>query len=380
MFGGQKTILEKKVTVFGSYSGYNKGDLAILLSIIDNLLQNVKNYTLFIPSKKPTDLKEILPNFEENNVIIFKTITAYWGIQTLQIIRSSDLLIFGGGGLFFDKKPYNLFYNHIVNLFLITLANKLFFKKPIYLFSVGSSHLRSKIMISLTKYILKNSSCITARDYHTVDLFSRYSQKNIGLYYDPAFLIGGDSKISIYMENFIKKLDGNNKIIISFNESFLNQIRNNSKMQEMVNVINILQEKYKVVLTYNTTKSKHINKLYDLCEKNNLEIFHPYNTKPEEIIFLYSIFDFAICVPMHAAIFAYNAGTKMITIEYDDKVKEFNKIIGNTNTVNLNALKRIPWFLEHYNEIDWDKKNNIKENASENFIKLKEIINVFNTN
>ena len=235
-------------------------------------------------------------------------------------------------------------------------------------------------MISMTKFILKNSSYITARDYRTADLFFRYSKKNVGLYYDPVFLTGGNSKISDYMEGFINRLADNSKIIFVLNETFLNQLRNNSKKQEMINVLNKLQEEYKVVLTYNTSVSNHINKLYDLCDKNNIEIFHPYDTKPEEIIYLYSIFDFAICVPMHAAIFAYNAGTKMITIEYDDKVQEFNKIIGNKNSVNIKDLKRIPWILEHYKEIDWGKKNIIKENASENFIKLKEIINVINTN
>ena len=369
-----------KITIFGSYSGHNKGDLAILISFIKNMSKRTREIMFLVPSKNPNVIMKALSGFEQEKVSIFKTITSYWGFHTIKSIKTSDLLVYGGGGLFFDNNPFNIFYNHLVNLFFLTLVNRLFFKKPIYIFSVGSSHLKSKVMISLTKYILNNSNYITVRDYHTANLFSRYLQRDVGLYYDPVFLIDGNNKISSHIENFINKLSDNSKIIVILNESFINQIRNNSRMQEMINVVNKLQEEYKVVLTYNTTISKHINKLYDSCDNINLEVFHPLDAEPGEIIYLYSIFDFAICVPMHAAIFAYNAGTKMITIEYDNKVKEFNKIIGNKNTVNINDLKRIPWNIEHYNDINWEKKANIKENALENFIKLKEIINAINTN
>ena len=376
---GQKTIIDKKIAIFGSFSGYNKGDLAILLSMVTNLLHNEKKVTLFIPSKNPAVLCEILPKFEENNLTVFKTITAYLGMRTLQIIRSSDILIFGGGGLFFDKKPYNIFYNHIVNLFLLTLANKLFFKKPIYLFSVGSSHLRSKIMISMAKFILKNSSYITTRDDHTTDVFTQYSKKKVETHFDPAFLIDAAAKTTAHADNLLKK-SHERRIIFVFNELFLNQVYHDFKVHELVNIINRLQGKYQVVLSHNTIESKQIDQLYVLCDKHNLELYHPDKSKPEEIIRFYSFFDFAICVPMHSAIFAYNAGTNIITIEYDQKVYEFNKIIGNKNSVNIYDLKRIPFFIEHYNEIDWDKKNIIKENASQNFTKLKEIINAINTN
>ena len=93
--------MNMKIAVFGSYSGNNKGDLAIITSIVKNLLNNEKSITLFIPSKNPEALKAVLPKFEGNLVKVFKTITANWGISTLKIIKNTDLLIFGGGGLFF---------------------------------------------------------------------------------------------------------------------------------------------------------------------------------------------------------------------------------------------------------------------------------------
>jgi len=366
--------MPKKASIFGSYSGHNKGDLAILFVLLKHLLKSSKGLNLLIPSKRPAKLKKVLPKFTEHEMVIYKTFTAYWGIGTLKSIASSDVLVFGGGGLFFDKKFYDPFSNHVINLFLITLVNNFFFKKPIYIFSVGASHLRSKMMLLMTSYILKSASRVTVRDHLTAKLFSKHYKREIKIFYDPAFLLESNIGKTPRIEQFCHQLSAEKKALFVFNSSFLIRIKKESKTGELVELINYLQKRYEVVLSSTTTECRLVDTLASLCEQKSLMVFHPGDINPEELITFFQCFDFVICVPMHAAIFSYNAGIRMITIEYDDKIKAFNRIIGNENSVKIDELKKIPLYIELYQEIEWNKKKIIRQNALTNILKLEEFI------
>ncbi|RKY24636.1 MAG: hypothetical protein DRP62_03300, partial [Planctomycetota bacterium] len=73
-----------------------------------------------------------------------------------------------------------------------------------------------------------------------------------------------------------------------------------------------------------------------LCGKSTRTMLEGENhLLPEELIYLFSKFDFIIATQMHAGIFAYLAGVPLINLIYDDKVQEFNKRIGNQNYLYL---------------------------------------------
>ena len=364
-----------KIALFGSYSGYNKGDLSILVAMLKHLLQKQKVFQVLIPSKKPFALKKMLPEYAKSEISIYKTLTPCWGLHTIKYIRASDVLVFGGGGLFFDRKLYDVFFNHIINLFFITLVNNLLFKKPVYIYAVGASHLGTKVALSMTKYILRSANHITARDYYTAEIFSKLQNSIVDVYYDPGFLLDGKDKAGPYIDSYTKSIDNEHKILFVFNKFFLSRIKDSPKMDELVSVINYLQKYYRVVLSHNTTECKLIDHLFKKCNQDRLSLFHPRGVTPEELITFFKIFDFAVCVPMHAAIFSYNAGIRMITVEYDDKVKAFNRIIGNKNSVGIEELNEIPRIIECYQKIDWNKKKEIRKNALNNIIKLKEFVN-----
>jgi len=362
--------MDFKIALFGSYSGRNKGDLAILVAIAKELLRHHEDkISIFVPTKNPKRLLSTLEDLNLSSVIPIKTSTSYLGFRTLRIIRSADMLIYGGGGLFFDKKPLNLFFNHISNLFIITLINKLLYKKPIYLFSVGASHLQSRIMLRMTEFILSNASYITVRDEHTLKLFRKLSDKDIKLYYDPAFILGQTEKEDNEITKSIKRTNGENKILIVINESLFHP--NTSEMIcELAKLINQLQENNFVALTYNTTVNKYIDTIYSKCKKENFSLIDPKDMNPKELIEVYGNFDYAICVPMHSAIFAYNAGGNLITIEYDNKVQELNKIIGNQNSLSKFNAEEITRLIDNYHDINWERKKRIIANVKENFKNL----------
>lgn len=365
-----------KIALFGSYSGYNKGDLSILVAMLKHLLQKQKDFQVLIPSKKPFALKKMLPEYAKNEISIYKTLTPCWGLYTLKNIKASDFLVFGGGGLFFDQKLYNIFSNHLLNLFCIVLLNNYLFKKPVYIFSVGASHLSSKIALFMTKFILNSADRVTVRDHYTKELFAKYCNSKVNLYYDPGFLLNAKKESVSSVEKFQNNLNAEpnfeQKILFVLSNSFLSRLNNNLEMSELINLINRLQGRYRVVLSYNTTASNLIRKLYNRCIQESLSLFHPRDLTPEEFISFFKIFDFSVCVPMHAAIFSYNAGVKMITVEHDHKIRAFNRIVGNENSVEVEQLSKIPRYIDNYRDINWGKKKHIRANALDNILKLKE--------
>lgn len=356
-----------KVCLFGSYSGYNKGDLGILTSFIENMHSVNNNVKLCVPSKKPINIQKYI---KRKNVSIYKTLTPYIGLKSIKYINEADAIVFGGGGLFFDRSLYNPFSSHLANLFILTYMNKHFFKKKIYIFSVGASHLKSRLSIILTTYILNNVDVITVRDNHTKLLFSRLTKKPIEIFYDPAFLL--HYKREKMIDNYITrlKIKKNKLVLVSLNSSLFKIRTQREGIPDLVDMLIKLQNDFSVVLYQNDTSMKFINKLYPLCNRGNIYIFNKTDLSPSQIIYLFKKFDFVISAPMHSSLFAYNAGVKIITINYDDKVTEFNKIVGNKNNVSLNNISRINQYCIAYHNIDYSAQNKIKMRAYQNFTEL----------
>ena len=367
--------MKYQIVIFGSYSGKNKGDVAILQSIVTQLGKEIPNLLIHVLSKKPSNFVNVFPKDKYKHVTFHKSTTAYWGIHTLKILKSVDLLVLGGGGLFFDKNLFNIFYNHVINLFFLSLLNQLFFKKPVYIFSVGASHLESKLSILMTKYIINHAKIITVRDDLTYQLFSKLTSREIKLHYDPAFLLTArKNQSSNTLLSVIDNKRDHTLLLFILNDSLLNYYDKNHGYPGLVNIINTLQEQFFIVLTCNNLDCNNLNKLQDLCNNKNLSVFHPKHLTPEDIMGFYQNFDFAVCTPMHSAIFAYIAGVKLITISYNKKILELNKIIENNNDVAIRNLEKITDFIKNYNEIGWENKPTIIANVLENFNKLSQSI------
>ena len=309
---------------------------------------------------------------KKKNVYFFKGITSYIGFKSFKYLNRSDIIVIGGGGLFFDRKIFNPFFNHIINLFFIVLINNLLYKKKVYLFSVGASHLNSKISLFLTKYILNSSNIITVRDNLTREIFSKLTNKKISVFYDPAFLL--KPKMNMEIDNLINKM-GEKKILISVNSFILYK-----KKKFLIDLINTLDKKYSIFLYENRSFQNNALNFYNLNKKylnsNNIYLLgENIYYSPEEIIYLLSKFNFIISAPMHSSIFAYNVNQKLYVYEYDFKVREFNNIIKNKNILNSSGLIDNYNILDNYYEIDYQKnKESILYNVSRGFKKIEEYI------
>lgn len=355
--------MKKKIAIFGSFSGINKGDVSIVYSIIENLNKINDNLYFIINSKNPTRINKYLIF---SNLTIYKAFTNYLGLNIFKTLKSSDVVVIGGGGLFFSKKIYNPFYNHIINISLLLIINKIFYKRPTFLYSVGSSHIKSKIAIKLTKFILANVDVITVRDEYTKEFFSKLTKKDIFLSRDPAFLLESEKNINIkkYIKKKLSKKMKN--IIICINDVSFNIKTSKSKynINKFLKFVNMLSKEYNVVLFQNDSKINLLKKIvYQFNYTNNISYIEIKDLHPKEIIYLISKFDLSISLPMHFSIYSYLAKIPLITILYDDKVKNFNKIIKLKNSYELNKYPT----LKDINKIIFSNRTQIVE---EQIIKL----------
>jgi|GEM_PF-2113680 len=360
--------MSSKILIFGSHSTKNKGDLAILQSIIENIILLNKNVEFFIPSKKPKLLNLYLSKFSNKNILnIYYSITGYLGLEIFYYLKKVDLILIGGGGLFFSRKIFNPFYNHIINIYIIILLNKYIYKKPVVLFSVGSSHLKNNFSKHILKFILRNINLIIVRDQFTFDLFSKLIKyKKVYINYDPAFLLKSE-KIDI-------KIINKQKSILFCLNNYIFDLKGN-QYRSLLDVIKKMSTLFNIYLYQNDSKLDIINKIKsDLRKINNIFIIKDKNYTPGQLISLSGMFNFVISAPMHFSIFSYISGANLVSLIYDDKVYNFSKIIKNSNIVTFDKIKDIPEIIQNYKNNNFEKKENIINNSMGAFYKLKKFI------
>jgi polysaccharide pyruvyl transferase WcaK-like protein len=347
----------RRITILGSFSGRNKGDLAILRSELIHLKKRAAKehlrdkpvrgepLTVYIFTKDVPQMRQYLSDLitdvKDNKGISIKILrgfTSYIGPKTLPILAKSDKVVIGGGGIFFDTRLFDITFNHLLNLFIITLWLKLLGKQVI-IFAVGCSHLNSRLARWMTKVVLNNAKIVTARDELSKRIFSECTDKEIVLGRGPAFLL--EPKKTVRAEKIIQSWPTDRKILLCLSELMFikKNVANpqNTLKQFLNHVSEFAEQNGYTILTYtNYTNQSFASKTAKLCGKPAQAMLKGDNhLLPEELIYLFSKFDFVIAAQMHVAIFTYIAGIALMNLIYDDKVKEFNKLVGNQNYLHL---------------------------------------------
>lgn len=336
----------RRICVLGSFSGRNKGDLAILRSqLIQLQIGAVDELTIYIFSKDVIQLREYLSDIIEDgqggkriDIKILRSFTAYIGPKTLLVLARCNRIIIGGGGLFFDYRLFDISFSHLLNIFIIVLLLK-WLGKDLMIYAVGCSHLNSRAARWMTRFVVNNAKIVSVRDRLSKMIFSECSDREIVLGSDPAFLLG--PKKTARAERIAESWPKGGKILLSLLELiFIRKDvpeRQNALKQFLGQVHEFAERNGYSVLTYtNYTSQKFASKIAKLCGKSARTILEGENhLLPEEIIYLFSKVDFVITAQLHVGISAYLAEVPFISLVYDDKVEEFNKRIGNRNYLYL---------------------------------------------
>ena len=162
------------VGISGSYGGLNLGDEAILQSIIAQLRSSLDvEITVFTRNASDTSVRHHV-----DKVIEVRNLTR---TEIAPEIERLNLLILGGGGIFFDKE---------IDLFLreLEIANQTNVASMVY--AVGTGPLNNDNSRKKVKDVLSNVNVITVRSKEDKKILEDIDVKHeITVTADPAFLL-----------------------------------------------------------------------------------------------------------------------------------------------------------------------------------------------
>jgi polysaccharide pyruvyl transferase CsaB len=163
-----------KVGISGSYGGLNLGDEAILQSIIEQLTASLPvDFTVF--SRNPPDT---VTRHNVERVVDARNLTR---VEITPEIERLDLLIVGGGGIFFDKE---------IEIFLREMEIAHQKKVATMTYAVGVGPLDSENSRKRVRDVLRNVDVITVRERKDQRFLEEIGVKRqVTVTADPAFLL-----------------------------------------------------------------------------------------------------------------------------------------------------------------------------------------------
>jgi len=299
-----KNAKKLKIAHLHVWDQHNKGDVGIVLAVQELLFQKfpgcqIKDFPLTIlqDGKK----KEITD------------------------INKADLVVIGGGGIFYS---YFLPYNKKIIKAI---------KKPIILFGVGyirevdAPKLSSRAINSAT-FLIQQAKLVGVRDNNTKKFFVQHgADKNkIKVIGDPAILLS-EKKSNL-------KLNGQIKIGLNLNYSgWLGFGRWQSDiLPAYQEIAEYFQRKYQAQVYY-LQHHPGEDKIYPELKIKNLEVI---NLPPHQQKYIYGQLDLIVGMMLHVGVMALGAGTPEISVAYDLRNYSFAKFINHSElVVDLNKLK-----------------------------------------
>ena len=345
----KEKIKENRIVIFGSFTGRNKGDLAILRSELIQLKKNAqKKVIIYIFSKEAERLHQyisdiILDEKNENNfeTKIFGSFTSYIGLRTLPILVKSDKVIIGGGGLFFDDRLFDISFNHLLNIFILSFFIRLL-RKDTMIYAVGCAKFKSRIGRWMMKFILNSVEVVSVRHKLSRKVVSECTDKDIELGCDPAFLL--EPKKTKRVDKIINSFPKGKIILLAVHKYiFLKEKLPDREdvLKKFVGQVSwFASQKGYSILTYsNYTNQEFAKKIAKYCGEPAKTMLSTSNhLLPEELIYLISKVDFVIASQMHVGIFSYLASVPFINLIYHEKVEQFNLYVGNENYLYLSQM------------------------------------------
>lgn len=335
----------------GYYGFGNLGDEAILEMTLKQILEitDRKNIRVLSGSKEVTRKKYNIDTIDRYNVF-----------SIMNSLRTSHVLVFGGGSLLQDVTSKRSIYYY---LFLIRLAKLM--KNRIVMLSQGIGPIVNEKSKEAVRSTLALVDYITVRDKHSKEFLESIGVdgKKIFLSTDPVINMKED-------ENFTYEKSDSLKVCFS--------LRNwkNSDVGEKISKVAAKLIDRGIECHFIPFYFKEDLQLIDQIEKNlgDKAVYYREKLTTKDAYNLISTMDVMVGVRLHALIFAAAANVPIVAISYDHKVDHF------VNSVNMKIACTIDNIDENtlYEEIieKINKEDEEKANLLKSVEKLRELTNI----
>lgn len=282
-------------------------------------------------------------------------------------LKSSDLLIIGGGNAFFDTEKYSSSYYYIE----LIIKEAINLKIPIYILNIGVGPFITRGQLENTIRTLKDVDYITVRDEISYNLLKPINNKNKKVFrtVDPVLFLKGKKND---FANSPKYIGVNVMDIRLANYSYEQYKDYINTLASVISYLSNLGTEYKITIF--CTEKKDIIALQQLqrnpaLNSQNKNISFIQKTNLNDILDVYKRLDLLIGTRMHSTILAFSQGIPFVGISWQQKMDGFFDLIDyNQNLIQLDD------FVNNY-KITTEKVNNIVNNYKiecEDILKKKE--------
>ncbi len=332
----------RKIFILGSYGCNNRGDEAILSSII-NALEDIGDITVangkFDDMKKYFNVETISCRLSEGKITLKLFVQMFVdSIRQFKVITKSDMLIYGGGSSIHDLTPYNLVY-----MFFWQLAAQLFKKRVCYI-SMGVGPIDTKLGKILCRRFLAKADRLYVRDKRGYRICRSLGISNVKLSSDLAFYRNGKA----HRKDFDFKYNKDEYITVSAcawfkSTNFWERETMNFEKQidEFSDCLKVIYEKFGKKLIFVPTFGYDEELGHKLEEKLGIERIYclPKELSYQNVSDVIGSAWLHVGMRMHSIIFALRACVPCIPFIYDEKVRQLVRRYGmNRLAVDLNEM------------------------------------------
>jgi polysaccharide pyruvyl transferase WcaK-like protein len=355
---------KKRIVISAAYGMGNLGDEAICDTIIKDILSINKNVILTVIVIDINKFFKSHPNlFNIKNIKIFEIAKnkkdyfsfkkIWWATNIITDIFYCDLFVWGGGGIVRNRPDW-------LSLYIIPLRIAKFFKKRIFVWSIGVNKISNKKVINLVNHI-KDVDFISVRDKESKKSLEEILfnlRNNIYVINDPVF----------HFDSIDRKKNNHNELIIGLNLAFWKaDLSDQKSVNDFINSLayslNKLSEIKQYTLYYLPTAQKKDDVLFEyLYQKlsKNINIEKHIVDTPQEFLDLSSKLDLFVCSRLHAIILASNVkDLPIIPIIYDEKVLNLSMFFKEDCFFSINDIIQKPEIFLNtiLDAMDGSKKN-----------------------
>lgn len=322
----------KKILIAGAGTSgwWNVGDEAIFRAMISDLRRYTPDLEITLVSDNPAGA------FDQYDIteIPFREID-----RLVEAARDCDLMILGGGGLFYDYWGANteeiLTQDHVgLGIYAGFALLSTLLGKPLVLYAVGAGPLFTKEGKSVTSTIFKRAVYITVRDVESKNLIASFGidANSIHVTADPVFSmdpIDPRQGLKIINENF-QGNSANRPLVCIVLRNWANQMKDSREFESQIaHALDQLAESHNASFVFvpfhrptehgqeddavsNQVITKMKNSHRAICVDAKLSL--------DEKVSVLQNCDLVLGMRLHSLIFAIRSGIPAVAIAYDDKV------------------------------------------------------------
>lgn len=313
--------------VISGYHGFaNSGDEALLLAILNALREKRSSLDVTVLSKTPENTSAVY------NV---KSIYRYNLFKIIKELKSSGMLLFGGGSLLQDVTSSKsiLYY-----LMIIYLAQKCGVKTMLYANGIGP--IKKKHNRRLASKILNKADIITLRDDMSDEELRQLgvTRPEIAITADPAFTLSGDVSLSGQYITNLAGVPHNSKICVVSIRSWKNAEKDFDK--KLARLCDYMADKYSIYSLFVPMQypaDMEISKKVMSLMKNEAYIINRELSVPEMFSVL-SEAELVIGMRLHSLIYATTLEIPALAIVYDPKISAFMESLNQPDRVDAESF------------------------------------------